>query len=393
MGSGFSGLSTAYGLMRRGRSVVVLAETPGPLEGNRGLLGHLSNALENRCVSLEKEHGQAGARRAVYSRAAAVDWIESTAAREKIDCAFERVDGYLFPPPGASPRWLERELAAASRAGLTGAGWTAQPPLFSFDPCLRFPRQAQFRPERFLAGLAAALKKGGARLFSAGRSASIRAGSPALVKTGHGASVECRAVVAAAQSPAYLPALLRPRHALRHGCLIAGRVPRGAVARALYWDGARIRLQGWDEESDLLAADGPAQGGGFAVRCDALERRVRALVPALGFIDLRLPARRLESADGLPFIGRLPGADSNIYASTGDLSGAAADGAVAGLILADLILGRENPWAVLYDPARPSRKAPKPRLRRRPGAEPPARPWHAVDAPEPGAPNQGASSR
>jgi hypothetical protein len=73
-------------------------------------------------------HGEKGARLAAQSHTAAIDRTEAIVAAEAIDCDFERVDGYLFVPPGESTDVLSRELEAAHRAGLTGVKLIARAP-------------------------------------------------------------------------------------------------------------------------------------------------------------------------------------------------------------------------------------------------------------------------
>ncbi len=48
----------------------------------------------------------------------AIDCIQNIVEEEQIACGFERLDGYLFMPPGSSPAFLQPELEAAQRAGL-----------------------------------------------------------------------------------------------------------------------------------------------------------------------------------------------------------------------------------------------------------------------------------
>jgi nitrite reductase/ring-hydroxylating ferredoxin subunit len=67
----------------------------------------------------------------------------------------------------------------------------------------------------------------------------------------------------------------------------------------------------------------------------------------------------MEPVDGLAFIGRNPG-DKNIFVVTGHSGNGMTYGTIAGILLADLILGRENEWETLYDPSRISlRTAPE----------------------------------
>jgi nitrite reductase/ring-hydroxylating ferredoxin subunit len=60
----------------------------------------------------------------------------------------------------------------------------------------------------------------------------------------------------------------------------------------------------------------------------------------------------LETSDGLAFIGRNPGDEDNVFIATGDSGHGMTHGTIAGLLLTDLVVGRPNPWAKLYDPSR-----------------------------------------
>src|SRR5437016_4815077 len=56
--------------------------------------------------------------------------------------------------------------------------------------------------------------------------------------------------------------------------------------------------------------------------------------------------------DSLAYIGRNPGDEPNVFVATGDSGHGMTHGTIAGMLLTDLILGKENPWATLYDPSR-----------------------------------------
>jgi Rieske Fe-S protein len=61
--------------------------------------------------------------------------------------------------------------------------------------------------------------------------------------------------------------------------------------------------------------------------------------------------------DGLAFVGRNPGDEENVYIATGDSGAGLTHGTIAGMLIADLITGRENAWTSLYDPSRKSVRA------------------------------------
>jgi Rieske Fe-S protein len=60
----------------------------------------------------------------------------------------------------------------------------------------------------------------------------------------------------------------------------------------------------------------------------------------------------METIDGIAFIGRNPLDAPNVMIATGDSGMGMTHGTIAGILLTDLIMGRENEWATLYDPSR-----------------------------------------
>jgi glycine/D-amino acid oxidase-like deaminating enzyme len=133
IGAGIAGITIAYLLAREGKSVIVLDD--GPIGGGMTArtTAHLTNALDDRFYELERLFGEDGSRLAAASHTAAIDRVEAIVREEKIDCEFERVDGYLFLPTNGKLQVLEDELPAAHRAGLTEVRRLERAPLESFD--------------------------------------------------------------------------------------------------------------------------------------------------------------------------------------------------------------------------------------------------------------------
>ena len=103
IGSGIAGLSTAYELSQSGHDVVVL---------DRGKIGkgmtsrttaHLASPSDDGFESLINTRGEKLARMFYESHSAAIDRIEAVQEKEKIDCTFRRLDGFLFPALGKKP--------------------------------------------------------------------------------------------------------------------------------------------------------------------------------------------------------------------------------------------------------------------------------------------------
>jgi nitrite reductase/ring-hydroxylating ferredoxin subunit len=60
----------------------------------------------------------------------------------------------------------------------------------------------------------------------------------------------------------------------------------------------------------------------------------------------------MEPADGVAYIGHNAADRKNVYIVTGDSGNGMTHSAIAAMLIPDLILGRENAWQSVYDPAR-----------------------------------------
>jgi glycine/D-amino acid oxidase-like deaminating enzyme/nitrite reductase/ring-hydroxylating ferredoxin subunit len=373
VGAGIAGLSTAYLLARAGLSVVVLDD--GPIGGGetRKTTAHLSNAIDDRYVAIERAHGTAKARLAAASHTAAIAQIEAIVVSEDLACGFERLDGYLFAPPGESTSVLDRELAAAHRAGLAQVERLPRAPLFDFDtgPCLRFPEQGQFHPLKYLRGLAAAIERGGGRIYTGTHVTAIIGGKTATVRTALGSTVSAGAVVVATNSPINDRMSIHTKQAPYTTYVIGALLERKWTVRALYWDTLDpyhyVRFQDLEPDDAGVPPNGTSDDvllivGGEDHKTgqddDQAECYARLEAWALERFPRMAPARFrwsgevMETIDGLAFIGRNPLDEPNVYVATGDSGMGMTHGTIAGMLLTDLILGRDNPWAELYEPAR-----------------------------------------
>lgn len=365
VGAGIAGLTTAYTLASEGLSVVVIdSGTIGSGETGR-TTAHLSNALDDRYFQLEKLHGEKGARLAALSHTMAIDRIEATVAREEIRCDFERLDGYLFVPPGESTEVLEQELAAARRAGLTRTEMVERAPLANYNtgPCLRFPDQGQFHPLLYLQSLAKAFERSGGKIFCGTHAMEFQDGAAASAKTAGGFTVSAGALVVATNTPVNNVVAVHTKQAAYRTYAIGLRIGRETLPKALYWDTGDpyhyVRRWDHDEHGVLIVGGEDHKTGQEEMseeRFRSLEAWARTRVPGAGEVLYRWSGQVMEPVDSLAFIGRNPG-DKNIYIATGDSGHGMTHGTIAGILITDLILGRYNEWSTLYDPGRISLRA------------------------------------
>ncbi|MGQ0653318.1 MAG: FAD-dependent oxidoreductase [Betaproteobacteria bacterium] len=359
IGAGIAGLSAAYFLAKAGRSVIVLDD--GPIGG--GMTGrtsaHLTNMMDDRYFEVERLHGRDSARLAAESHTAAIDMVERICRVEGIECEFKRVDGYLFLAAGDKPQTLDKELEAAHRAGLRNVTRVERAPFASFDSgsCLRFPHVARFHPLKYLAGLARAIQTMGGHIFTGTHAARVEGGTPALVEAG-GHDVTADSVIVATNVPINDRVAIHTKQAPYMTYVIGARLTgaglTGDVPDILAWDTGDpyyyVRREG-----DVLIVGGEDHKSGQAH--DTVERHARLEAWArqrfpIGEVQFAWAGQIMETVDYLAFSGRNPLDEPNIYVQTGVSGMGLTHGTLGARIIADLILGLDNPWAGLYDPAR-----------------------------------------
>ena len=369
VGAGIAGVTTAYLLAHDGLRVALLDDGP-PGAGQTGVTtAHLAYVIDDRFTEMIRLHGVEGAQLACDSHRSAIARIESLCSHEHIDADFARVSGYLFLGPEHDASYLEEEMEAARKAG-ADVELLRQAAVTGFEPgvCLHFPRQGQFHPLKYINGLVDAYIRSGGQVFGE-RATKVTGGAQGNVETATGRVVNARAIVVATNVPINDLVAIHTKQAPYHTYVIGARMPQGALTPALYWDTSDpyhyVRVQplnnadlGGDNTDpfDLLIVGGEdhkaAQASDSEERFSSLERWMRERFAAAQEVEFRWSGQVMETQDGLAFIGRNPLDADNVYVATGDSGMGMTHGTIAGMLITDLIQGRPNRWAQLYDPSR-----------------------------------------
>src|SRR5215207_8566161 len=381
IGGGIAGLTTAYLLSKSGKKVAVIEDGYiGSGETGR-TTAHITHALDDRYYNLEQKHGLDGARNAADSHTAAINLIESTVKEENIDCDFERLDGFLFLDPTDRKESLNKELEATHRAGITTTEIVEKAPPQSFDtgPCIRFPNQAQFQPLKYLRGLYNSLSSNKVQIFTETHAQKVNSDN---IETADGYTVKTRNIVIATNAPIIdKTSKIYDKQDAYRTYVIGARIKKGAVPTALYWDTGNqnsenlvapyhyVRIQKMDNYNnknyDLLIVGGEDHQTGNISSPEGIEKRYSELESwtrdrfPIEEIEYTWSGQVMEPQDSIAFVGHNPGDNgNNIYIATGDSGNGITHGTIAGILLTDLILGKNNPWTALYDSSRMPRQKP-----------------------------------
>lgn len=374
IGGGIAGLTTAYCLAKEGRKVILVEDGfIGSGETGR-TTAHITNILDDHYFELEKMFDTHTAQLVANSHMAAVKWIAKTVKDHKIDCHFKRVDGYLFLDPSDTVETLEKEYEATKRAGLTSEMLNSVPSIVGLDDkrCLKFSDQAQFHILLYLKGLADSFIKLGGKIYTQTRAQNITTEGAVA----NGFKVKANHIVVATNTPVNDWVKMHTKQWPYRTYVVAAKIPKGKLPYALWWDTGNqdskwivnpyhyVRLEEFDHQYDLLIAGGEDHRTGQADDEDIkeedryanLEKWTKEHFPAIGAIEFKWSGQIMEPIDSLAYIGKNPD-EENIYIITGLSGNGMTYGTLGGIIITDIITGKENPWIEIYSPSRITLKA------------------------------------
>ncbi|MFY2556752.1 FAD-dependent oxidoreductase [Corallococcus terminator] len=354
IGGGITGLTTAWLLKRAGKQVAVV-EMNRILSGQTGqTTAHLTELLDTPYATLRRDFGEKGARMAASSSRAALEQVATLVEELSLDCDFQRVPAFRYAETVHEWHALEQEFSAARDAGLHVSLTHAVPLPFTVKGALRVEDQALFHPRKYLLGLVDQLIGEGCFLFETTRVKEVHDGAPCRVVTDRG-TITAGAVVEATHSPLNR-VLLQTKLAAYRSYAVAGPLD-GPLEPAQYYDSREpyhyIRTQSVDGRAYVIVGGEDHKVGAeedTGQRYASLEAYALKHFPVTQ-LTYRWSGQVIESADGLPYIGR-NAASRNVYVATGFSGTGMTFGTLAGMLISDLILGRQNPHAALYDATR-----------------------------------------
>ena len=356
VGAGFSGLSAAIELARRGYRVAVLeaGRVCGGASGRNG--GQAIAGFAAAQEVFERQLGPAEARMAWDMSLQALDLLDARMAEFGIDC--ERRLGYVHVADSArKARALEAEFARLQRD--YGFGSTAHrgPGLRALIDSPRYcagvyeRRSGHLHPLKYGLGLLRAAQALGVQVFEHSAVRSLSRGAQPLART-DGGQVSARFVVLAgnyglaAHGPQVAPAI--NRRIMPVGTYILGTAPLGeALCRALIPTGAAVCDNNFVLDYFRCSADHRMLFGGRVSYSQTtprhlqavMQRRMERIFPQLrgvaveflwgGFVDI--------SMNRAPDFGRV---DHNIYYLQGFSGHGVALSGLAGQLAAQAIAGQ-----------------------------------------------------
>ncbi len=349
VGAGILGLTTAVYLAGEGLSVAVLerdrvaAATTGHTTAK---VTALHGTIYHRILG---DHGVDVAIAYAAANRWGVEEVRRLSAACDIDCGWDVLPAYTYATDDEGAAIIEKEAAAAIRAGLPVA--TEAPDIglpFPVAASVRLDRQGLFHPRRYGLGLTEVLRSEGVPVVTGCDVRNVT--SDGQLETSHGPLL-ARSVVLATHLP-FLNrggqfAITQPSRSYAIAARIQQEAPPGMYLAA----GSptrSVRPVSLTGDEVVVGGEGHIAGRDTDTRrrYEALAAWAREAYPR-ATITHRWSAHDYVPATGLPSIGRLPSPGRPIYTATGFAKWGITTSTAAARILTDVVLGRDHPWPAL----------------------------------------------
>lgn len=360
VGGGLVGISAAKLLKQAGKTVAVLEAERVASRVSGHTTAKISSLHQLIYADLIEQIGEEKARLYGESNQAAIEQYASLIQSEQIDCDFERKDAYTFAATPENLDKIKAEFEAALQLGLPASFVQETGLPFDIAGAVKFANQAQFHPRKYILHLAKTICGDGSHIFEQTRIKTVEGEKPCKIIAENGCIVTAQDVIIATHLPILDQGLYFAKAYPKRSYLIGAYIdpakdPQGMLI-GVGQDYHSIRTTPHDGKTLLLIG-----GKGHKVaEVDDTEVLYKQLADyaystfGVEEIAYRWSTQDMVSFDRLPYIGQLTPLNKHTYVATGFSLWGMSKSMMSAMILSDLILGKENPWANLYDATRPT---------------------------------------
>jgi glycine/D-amino acid oxidase-like deaminating enzyme/nitrite reductase/ring-hydroxylating ferredoxin subunit len=356
VGAGITGITTALMLQKSGRKCIVLEAGNIGFGTTGGTSAHLNTFFDATYPEIESDFGEDAAKLVADSGKEAFEMIKGLVDEYQIDCDFEYKDGFLFSENEKETKQLEAIRESSAKAGIDVEESKTNGVPVSFDSAIRFSKQGQFHPLKYVNALARAFTSLGGIILENTFVSDSKMEEGIIELTVGERTLKTANLVYATHVPPGITAFsfrCAPYRSYVLGVKLKDdNYPAGLVYdmqepyhyfRSHQIDGQKYLIIGGEDHK--TGHDDPEQA--FANLESYLNQYYE--VDSVAF---KWSSQYYVPADGLPYIGHLAVSGDNTYIATGFNGNGMMFGTLSAKIISDQILGIENPYAKLYSPSR-----------------------------------------
>lgn len=364
VGGGLVGITTAYFLKNEGLKVALIDARKIAKSTTGNTTAKITSQHNLIYDKIKKSMGDESVKQYAKANETAIKTISDIISQLNIDCDFEWKDAYLYTQQEKHIDKVQKEVEAATFAGIK-ADYMDQIPLpFSILAAMRFTGQAQFHPRKFALAIAGNLASSGVGIFENTRAMDIKEGTKCEVITDKGKKIIADQVIIATHYPFYdgkgfYFARMYPDRSYLLGLKIEESFPDGMFIEVEDKPGRSLRSTPYnDGRLVLIGGEHHKTGHGenTSIHYDNLRNYAKNIFTVKEELH-RWSAQDYTTLDDIPYVGRLTSDTPNIFVVTGFRKWGMTNSIASALIIKDLITKGHNDWQDVYNPQRGNYKA------------------------------------
>lgn len=337
VGGGIAGILCAYKLKNAGVDCMLVEATEicGGITKNTTAKITLQHGLIYD--KMIRRFGEDKAR--LYAKAQSKAIKEYAHICENIDCDYETRDNYVYSL--TDRKKIEKDVAALNRLGVKAEFSDASALPFSVAGALCVKDQAQFHPLKFLYAMAKDLP-----IYEQTKVVELM---PHKAKTNHG-EITYKKLIITTHFPMLNKHGLYPLKLYQHRSYVIAL--KGAQnVDGMYVDESDTGLS-FRSYGDLLLLGGGGHRTGKKGGCwQELEDFAKKHYQNAEIVG-KWATQDCMTLDDIPYIGQYAKSTSDVFVATGFNKWGMTNAMVAADILCDLVRGKSNPYAAVFDPSR-----------------------------------------
>ena len=353
LGGGITGVTAATQLINAGKKVAILeADKIGGVTTSSST-GNLYIAVQPFYQNIFSKFNLEAAKKIAHSRKFAIDYIESNIKEKNINCQFSRRPWYAYTCK--EPRmYLDKEVELFKKMEIPIEYTNSLPLPFKFKKAVMMQNQARFNPLQYVISMAADLTKKGCFIFEKTRVTNIDEKDVCILET-ENAKVIAKKVLMATHTPVGINPTQMFTSPYR-SYVVAVHLKDNKYPEGHFWDLDRPphatcthAISGSHPELLMVAGSHHKTGQGTNMHShfDEMKTFLREHFQ-ISDVVYQWSAQHYQSADDVPYIGLASRFAKHTYITTGYWADGLVYGTLAGIIIGDLILEKDNPFINTY---------------------------------------------
>ncbi len=357
VGGGITGITTALHLQKAGKKCTLIDAQEIGFGTTGGTTAHLNTTMDTTYDEIKQKFSAAAAQQVADLAQSAITLIRSYVKEYGIDCAYSEQTAYLCAKNEEQAEMLDTILKGCLDVKLPAQYTTDVPTSTPYIKAISVAQQAQFHPLDYILALAQHFEAIGGRIVHDCRLTGFSEENKVLtIQTSKG-EVKADALIFATHIPPgvnVLHFLCAPYRTYALAVKLKGDNYPDALVYDLDDPYHYFRTQEVDGGRYLIAGGEDHKTGheeNTHERFKCLEAYVRKYYN-VDHVAYQWSSQYFEPADGLPYIGHLPGNPVNVYVATGFGGNGMIYGTASAMILTALITTGHSEYEDLFSPAR-----------------------------------------